>query len=166
MLALMPELDVRVVHLVRDARAVAHSWRRLKPAPDRLDHPYMRQLTPARVALLWATSNLGAELFCRRAPGRYLRVRYEDFIARPRDCIDRISRMTTGKPAALPWVGEHALEIRATHSVSGNPARLATGRVELTLDAEWKTAMPPTDRRLTTALTWPLLLRYGYLRGS
>ena len=92
MLGLLPEFDLRVVHLVRDARAVAFSWKRLKAAPDRLGHPFMRQRTPAQTAVLWATGNLGAELLCRRAPDRYLRLRYEDFIARPQDSLDRITR--------------------------------------------------------------------------
>jgi hypothetical protein len=62
--------------------------------------------------------------------------------------------------------GDRVLDLRAIHSVSGNPDRLATGPVELRPDAEWETAMRPADRRLMTALSWPLLLRYGYLRGG
>jgi hypothetical protein len=166
MLGLLPELDLHIVHLVRDARAVARSWQRLKPAPDRFDQPYLSQHTPLKAAVLWATSNLGAELLCRRPPDRYLRLRYEDFVARPRESVDRLSRMVTGRPADLPWVGDRVLDLGATHSVTGNPGRLATGPVELRLDAEWETGMRRAERRLLTALTWPLLLRYGYLGAA
>jgi hypothetical protein len=151
------------VHLVRDARAVAYSWKRLKPTPDRLDRSHLRQLKPVNAAIRWVTSNLGAELLCRRAPDRYLRLRYEDFVTYPRESVDRIFRMVTRRPPDLPWIGERVLELRATHSVAGNPDRLGTGPVELRLDARWASVMRPEDRRLVTALTWPLLLRYGYL---
>jgi hypothetical protein len=165
MLGLVPELDLDVLHLVRDARAVAHSWNRRKPAPDRPDRPDLRQRTPVNAAVHWATSNLATELLGRRAPDHYLRLRYEDFVTRPRESVDRIARMVTRRPLDLPWIDDRTLDLRATHSVAGNPDRVATGPVELRLDARWTTGMRPADRRLVTALTWPLLLRYGYLPG-
>ena len=51
------------------------------------------------------------------------------------------------------------------HSIAGNPDRLRAGPVEVRLDDGWKREMMPVDRRLVTALTWPLLSRYGYLGG-
>jgi hypothetical protein len=57
-LDLLPGLDVRVVHLVRDARAVAHSWARLKAAPDRATQ-YMAQRAPLRSAVNWNITNVG-----------------------------------------------------------------------------------------------------------
>jgi hypothetical protein len=61
MLSLSPGLDVRVVHLVRDARAVANSWLRWKPAPDRIK-PFVDRRTPARssINLLVRDGYLGA----------------------------------------------------------------------------------------------------------
>jgi hypothetical protein len=44
----------------------------------------------------------------------------------------------------------------------GNPMRLETGHVQLRLDEAWRTDMRVMDRATVTALTWPLLLRYGY----
>ena len=59
--------------------------------------------------------------------------------------------------------GERTIDLRPTHSISGNPDRLRTGPVEIRLDDEWRTGMSRADHRFVTALTWPLLLRYGYL---
>ena len=174
-LDLLPGLDVRIVHLVRDARAVAHSRRQPKPVPDR-GGLYMEQRAPFWSALSWNVSNAGAELFCR-APGRYVRLRYEDLAEHPRDAVERILRLvslprSSQAPAAragargsldLPFVDERTVELGPTHSLKGNPDRLKTGPVEVKLDARWKTEMTLADRRLVTALTWPLLARYGYL---
>lgn len=162
-LALMPEHDVRVVHLVRDARAVAYSWMRLKPAADRFDAPHMAQRGRFQAAANWSIANLGAELFLRRGAARYIRLRYEDVVARPRESIERIVAMTSRAPAAPPLLDDRTLMLGATHSVWGNPDRLRTGRVELREDDQWRTDMRAPDRRLVTGLTWPLLARYGYL---
>ena len=44
--------------------------------------------------------------------------------------------------------------------------RFTTGRVPIRYDAAWHTAMRPGNKRTVTALTLPLLMRYGYLRGA
>jgi hypothetical protein len=90
----------------------------------------------------------------------------KDLIARPREWLDRILRMVAGRPVELPLIDERTIDLRPSHSVKGNPDRLRTGPVELRLDDEWKTRMGPADRRVVTTLTWPLLMRYGYLTGS
>ena len=166
MLSLLPGLDVRVVHLVRDARAVANSWLRWKPAPDRIA-TYMVRRTPVQGSINWIISNVGGELVFRWR-GPYLRLRYEDIAARPREAVERIVRLATGSAGAsatLPFVGERTVVLAPTHSIKGNPDRLQTGPVEIRLDDRWKSELPPRTRRLVTALTWPLLVRDGYLGG-
>jgi hypothetical protein len=161
LLGLDPALDVRVVHLVRDSRGVAHSWVRLKAGPGRRADVESR---PTRtVARFWILNNLGAELFCRPFPQRYRRLHYEELVRRPRESLGRIVELAGEGPRALPLTDERTLRLGATHSVKGSPVRLQQGAVALRLDDEWRRAMPRADRRLTTALTWPLLLRYGYL---
>ena len=165
MLSLLPALDVYVVHLVRDARAVAHAWKRWKPAPDRSSAPYMRRRGLLRSAAAWSVSNVGTELFCS-APERYLRVRYEDFAERPRESVERILRLVIDRSAALPFVGERTVDLEPTHSIKGNPDRLIQiGPIEVKLDDRWQAEMAARDRRLVTALTWPLLARYGSARS-
>ena len=162
MLSLLPNLDVHIVHLVRDARAVAYSWIRRKPVPDNPDQAHMNNRRPGRSAINWLISNAGAEILGRRAPDKYLRLRYEDFVDRPRDLLGRILALVSETPSALPFSGDRTLVLSPTHSVKGNPDRFRTGPTELRIDDEWKRAMRPRDRRLVTSLTWPLLLRYGY----
>lgn len=166
MLSLMPGLDLRVVHLVRDPRAVAHSWNRFKSAPDRFDASFMSRRGRGHAAAFWMASNLGAELLFRRRPDCYLRLRYEDLVARPRESIDRILRLATNRAVEAPFADARTVMLGATHSIAGNPDRLQTGRVELRGDEGWKAAMPAADRRFVTALTWPFLVRYRYLEAG
>ena len=178
MLNLFPGFDLRVVHLVRDPRAVAYSWKRVKPARDR-SAGSMKQLDRGEATLFWILNNLGAELLCRHAPDRYLRLRYEDFVLRPRESVERILRLVgeprcsrsseggdgVGGSLVPPFIGDHTVDLHATHSVWGNPDRFRTGVVELAPDEEWMRAMPAADRRFVTAVAWPFLVRYGYPAG-
>jgi hypothetical protein len=45
--------------------------------------------------------------------------------------------------------------------VDGNPVRFAR-ELTLSVDDEWQRRLSNRDRRTMSALTWPLLRRYGY----
>lgn len=157
----LPDLDLRVLHVVRDARGVAHSWGRTVARPEAGGEP-MPRFSPARSTALWLSGNLTtAGLVWRGVP--LTRVRYEDLVADP------VGAVTTawadldlpGEPA-LPMLDDHRIELGPCHSVAGNPMRFRTGPTELRADEEWRTAMPAHDRRVVEALAWPLLRHYGY----
>lgn len=160
-LEMVDGLDVRVVHLVRDPRAVAHSWLRRKALPDR-DPPEELFRRPADSSLRWNAWNVAAELYWRRDPRRCYLLRYEDFVDRPRTSVRAILEWIGEGGAELPFVSEHAVELGVTHTVSGNPMRLSSGRTEVAPDDEWRVRMGARDRALVSALTFPLLWRYGY----
>jgi hypothetical protein len=111
--------------------------------------------------------NLATELLVARAAGPHLRLRYEDFVARPAEALARAAALAGVPEGRLPLTEPGALELGPSHSPSGNPARFQLGRVPLVLDDEWRTAMGALERGVVGALTWPLLRRYGYpLRGG
>lgn len=157
-----PGLDVYVVHLTRDARAVAYSWQRRKVQPNP-DRPWeMRRSHPLRTAMFWNMFNVTAERFFRSRPERYLLLRYEDFIARPRDTVEQIVRMLGEPTDALPFVSQHEVVMGPQHSVFGNPDRFKLGTVALHPDMEWQTSMKRGSRAWVNLASWPLLWRYGY----
>jgi hypothetical protein len=152
-LASATDLDVRVAHLVRDPRATAFSW--LRKHPRR-----MREV--ALNALAWNAWNTAAEALWRRNSGRYLRLRYEDFAARPREAVEGILCLLGEGGRKVSFEGDAAVTLGVDHSVSGNDNRFETGTISLRLDEEWRRGLSAVDRRLVTALTFPLLRRYGY----
>ena len=159
----VPGIDVSYVHLVRDPRATAYSWARAKPLPER-DGGMMQRQGAAKSAALWTLWNAAAEGLWAGDRERYLRVRYEDVIARPRPALARMLALV-GEPAdGLPFVTEHEVQLGTTHGVAGNPSRFTTGVVALRADTEWRERMRARDRATVAAVSWPLLLRHGYLR--
>jgi Sulfotransferase family len=161
-LAATPGIDLRVVHLIRDPRGAAHSWASKKEIGDGAARVHMEQIGPAKSAVLWDVWNLAGGMLFKGGPERYLRLRYEDFVADPSSSVRRILAMVGMEDATLPFVSVNEARTSPNHSVAGNPDRLRHGQITLRSDDRWRTAMTPRDRRLVSALTVPLLLRYGY----
>jgi hypothetical protein len=161
-LGMTPGIDLYVVHLIRDPRAVAYSWLRKKPQPDtdRLD--YMQGLGTLKSSVLWDAWNASSEALWSGSSGRYMRLGYEDFVEEPRRAIKDILGMLHEDTHRLPFVGERDAELGISHTVSGNPNRFQTGSVRLRPDDEWASRMRLRDKSLVTLLTLPLLARYGY----
>jgi hypothetical protein len=159
----MPESDVRIVHLVRDSRAVAYSWTRKRRMPSPIGaQTFMPRFKPASTALSWLVSNSAFHLL-RAGRCRYVRTRYESFVDDPQRVLGALSDFA-GAQLLLPpeqLVGRK-VELGGHHIFSGNPMRASTGWVDIDLDDEWRRSLPTSQRLAVTALTWPLLGLYGY----
>jgi hypothetical protein len=155
----VPDLDVRIVHLVRDPRGAAYSWSRMKAQPD--GDNGMQRMSVLKSSTLWLAWNASAPLLFRD-PTRYSLVRYEDLVAHPRDVVDRILAFAGHTGGGAPFVGERTVALERSHTVAGNPNRLVAGKVELREDQAWTTAMGRPRQALVTALTTPLLGRFDY----
>jgi len=157
-----PGLDVDVVHLVRDSRAVAHSWGRVRVKPEvHWERRYMPRYGPARSAFEWDVMNLAAPAL-KLPPGSYLRLRYEDLATDPSRSVSRVLSAVGEPSRPLDFLQNGTARLRPDHTISGNPMRFETGPVQIAPDEAWRTTMSRADVRLVTALTWPLLRRYGY----
>jgi hypothetical protein len=161
-MGMVPRVDFYALHLIRDPRAAAYSWSKKKYQPDTDTKEYMVRFSPTKSSALWDSWNASAEALWRRTPERYLRLRYEDFVADPSQSFEKILRLVREPDAEPPLVGEREVKLGVSHTVSGNPNRFETGAVELRNDREWISTMSPRDRALVTALTLPLLKHYGY----
>ena len=159
-LAACAEIDLYVVHLVRDGRGVA--WSLMKPYKKNAAQGLQKEIIPKSVvytALRWVFVNVVSELLCRRVGSRKtIRVRYEDLIRNPNIALARVADM----------VGLHfnetvgSEEFHPRHQVAGNRLRLQRS-ITLVPDVAWRDQLPVGKRRLLTVLCGPMLRRYGYL---
>lgn len=159
-------LDLRLVHLVRDARGVAFSWAKAgveRPhgdGPRAIMHSFRTEDTAARWTVLQA--EIGA---ARRAVVQSTRVRYEDLVTDPAAELMRalgelhlpIDR------AGLANVHGHCVDLPVSHGLSGNPSRFTSGMQTLRLDEQWRHDMSAWGRVSTTAIALLPLRRFGYL---
>jgi len=155
-----PELDLRVLHLVRSSYAVCYSWSKHVARADAQQQ--MLRYPIARSAVQWTLVNVAFELLARRGVPT-LPLRYEEFVAQPAGELRRIFAFL-GQPAGieLPFVHGHAVDLTRDHSVWGNPIRVRVGWETLSADDAWRAALAPRAHRVITALTAPGLRRYGY----
>jgi hypothetical protein len=165
-----PGLELRVVHVVRDSRAVAYSWGRVVVRPDASTPTRMATYSAASAAVRWNVQNSALQLLAQLGTPT-LRVRYEDLMRDPAGSLQEIAAFA-GLPGERGPAFLHAdrpglwsADLGATHTASGNPMRFRTGRISIRADDKWRGAMSARKRRAVTTLTLPLLRQYGYLGG-
>jgi hypothetical protein len=164
LLSLLPFADLRVVHLVRDSRAVAHSWQRTKKSPAVVGGRLMPRMSPAKASRRWSLQNYSYTFLSDFAC--LSRLRYEDFVDDPTFYLAAtLNRVGFDDEAGNlhDVVRGREISLSVDHTVSGNPSRFRTGKIGLQPDEEWKVKMRGADKNVVTALTAPLLLKYGYL---
>jgi hypothetical protein len=153
LLRLLPDVDPHLLHVVRDPRAVAYSWsNRSADAPGQL----------ATAGEWLAFSGIGEAVKWRLGPGRSLLVRHEDFVRSPGPAVERILRFAGEAETAIPVAGQRSVEFTENHTVAGHWSRFNRGPTDIRLATDWRSKQRPADRRLVTAVTFPLLPRYGY----
>jgi hypothetical protein len=154
-------LDLRLVHLVRDSRAVAYSWTRTKRLLEVADEErYMPVLPAWRSAAFWNLENVALELV-RSAATRAAVLRYDELTTQPAEAL-RLTLNRLDLPGDTEALAVGRLPVQPNHTVAGNPVRLGRDEISIRADLEWKDRLPRGARRTVTALTWPLLLRYGF----
>jgi SAM-dependent methyltransferase len=159
----IPGFDVRMIHLIRDSRPVAFSWSRIRPRPEVVwERRDMPRFPVIRTAMAWNLANVAAEA-TSRAGFPYVRVRYEDLVRAPREELRRILETLDLGAADLDFLEDGKATLEPAHTVAGNPLRFETGVLQIRPDEEWRGRMPAADRVVVSALTFPLLGRYGYL---
>lgn len=155
-LARSGQVDLRVVHLVRDPRAVAHSWQRQRPRAYG-QAGSLKKVGVVRSTLEWSVRNVAAEQARRVAP--YLRVRYEDLVGDPAAVLTTIADLAR-EPASLGFLDGRTATLGPSHAFAGNPMLGERGTISIRQDDEWRRAMPRTRRALVLGLSWPVHLRY------
>ncbi len=155
--ALLPYLEgvtPLFVHLVRDPRAVAESWREPKQ--------YVYSMSATKSTAYWRGFNLATEAITRRYPKQSILLRYEDFLADPREAIGALLTIS-GEPEEANPVHGRAIDLGVNHTVTGNPDRFNSGPTVLReTDSRWVTGLPRRARLAVAMLAWPMFRRYGY----
>jgi hypothetical protein len=157
----MPGIQPAFAHIVRDPRGMAYSILKLRESGEPPPGSHWRH--SAYAALSWSMGNLAATAVRRAAgTGRSALVRYEDFLARPRETVDALAALS-GRPARLAAPAEPGtVHLDPVHTVGGNNNRFRTGTVQLREDTAWRSRLHPLDRAAVTAVSAPLMARYGY----
>ena len=163
-LALVPEIDLRVIHVVRDGRGVAWSLAKAYAARRKIGSAAGNQ-TEVRIpdGLRWTMVNLGTEYLSRKlGPEKVMRLRYEDFVSNPADVMRKIGtfvELDFGETGERLQRGE---AVRPGHQIAGNRLRM-NASISLARDESWRSMMPLGQQAVFRRLGGWMLRRYGYL---
>ena len=162
-----PALDVKVIRLIRDGRAVALTYTDPARFADARD-PRLRgggaggdrageRLSLASAVREWRRSHEAAETILRALPpSRWIEVRYEDLCRAPADALARVFSFMGVDPSATD------LDFRRReHHVVGNGMRLDTSS-EIRLDERWRAALTADDLAAFEKGAGALNRRLGY----
>jgi hypothetical protein len=162
LIRLVPSLDLRVVHLVRDSRGVAHSrGKRVRRPEVPGREALMHRASHWKAGVEWLAFN-GLFHVLRLVRTRTVLVRYEDMVRNPREIVGRIVEAEPALEDPLDFIKGTHVTLGVDHTVSGNPMRFEHGGLDLRADDSWRRSMAPGGRWLTTLITWPLLVAYRY----
>ena len=160
----LPDVDVRVLHLIRDGRAVAFSWerkRRLARAGEPQGSGMRRHRFAAADFAIWHLQNFSIDRLARRF-NHATRIRYEALATAPatalRDALERLEVDLAGEATASEGLG-----VASGHAVGGNDrVRFAGAGTTVAVDEAWKTELRGLRLRLWTVLAAPGLRHFGY----
>jgi hypothetical protein len=148
----IPGLDVKIIHLIRDGRAMALSSL-VSHGPKRPT----RQGTLAAGAHEWVRSNKAAECLLNTAPkSQWIRVHYEDLCRQPEATLLKLSQFLGMECDNI------SLDFRSSRlHVLGNEMRLKQTS-GIRLDERWRTQLSAEDLQTLDRVLGKLNRKYGY----
>jgi hypothetical protein len=164
LLSIIPDISLHVIQLVRDSRAVAYSWQRIKNLPE--DRGAMVRIGPLQSAMDWNFRHLlvGMLKHANRVRSHII-VKYENFAGNPKEVLSSVLGCTqwAGNPDAIFASTNRVIRKVITHTIEGNPMKFQSGDIVLKPDDEWRRAMKWSDVAVVSAASAPYLMRFGYL---
>lgn len=143
--------DVYLVHLVRDCRGVAYSYRRKKVRPElskQGKRVTMATQSAFKSSKYWLLNNLMCMQAGKSMPDdRYLRVSYSDLVSSPKSTMEKIAKFSCLEAMDLEFFEtETTVNLSAEmHSVMGNPNRFQSGPITISNDTEWREKLSVMD---------------------
>jgi hypothetical protein len=163
LLELIPSVEVYILHLIRDPRAVAHSWMTPTLTADPNIPSSMPVMNPYKCSSNWNRRNLMIELMIRKIPSKYLRIRYEDFTDQPRQTLEKVILFTVETSSKFLFSSDTSFYRSTNHLISGNPCRFDINQfIEIKEDVRWKKRMSRWNKVIVSVLTFPLRFYYKY----
>ncbi len=164
-LARVTDIDLYVIHLVRDGRAVA--WSLLQRYDRDVKAGLQKAIRPkstVRTSLRWAIINAATEWLCRRlGPDRSTRVCYENVTTEPAATLQSLGVSIGIDLDRTGTALERCEPIRPGHQMAGNRLRMK-GETRLIQDSSWRIRMPAGKQATVSWLCGWMLQRYGYSR--
>jgi hypothetical protein len=157
------DIDIHVIHLVRDVRAVM--WSVIGRGLNRnLDNNRIKTvfLPGVRALIGWLAANYFAHSLKRVLPNnRYLIIRYEDLVTHTDEVLAEISKFLSIDLYLAAKNLQNGKMISRSHQLAGNRMKKLKS-IHLRPDFEWKKSLLNRHKILASVFASNELKRYGY----
>ena len=164
-LAMVPSIDLRLIHLVRDGRGVAWSGRKAFQKDEQSG--IMANIKPRpiwRTAIEWSAVNLLSGWGRHQVDsGKSVLIRYEDLMSNPVGTLNKVGRVMGCDLSGVASAVSRGEAMEIGHTIAGNRLR-TQGPVRMRHDTEWINRLSAKDRRIFWTLAGWLMRRYEYTR--
>lgn len=156
----IPGIDLSLIHLVRDSRAVVYSWQRKKIRPEIYwKETYMPRTGVLKSCYELLLSTLLIKLLSQRVKN-HLVLKYEDFSTFPEEEVRNIMKWIGISREPKFFSEKRRVYLGVDHTVSGNPVRFSHGPIDIISDVAWRSGMSFFEKLIVSGFTFPFLIRY------
>ncbi len=159
-----PNIQLYVIHLVRDARAVTYSSMKKRIRPEIKNKiEYMPTYPAYMSALAWKFVNIVTEKLEKNVY-KYTRLKYEDMFHDINSTLNRLYDFLELNEMSNDFIISNSLvKLHSNHTTSGNPMRFKEGSIELKTDNAWKNNLSAYNKKTVELFCNKELKKYGYL---
>lgn len=156
------DLELHVIHLVRDVRGVVYSLNKAwEPDPKAGIVAPLAAMRPSVVARRWAETNFSSNRVRHRLGERTMLVRYEDLVGAPEATLERIGGFTGLNLSDVATKVRHGEQFQPGHQIAGNRLRMKS-TIRLNPDVRWQHELSSLKKYWIWALAGGLAGLYGY----
>jgi phage anti-repressor protein len=157
-------IEVKLIHLVRDGRACLYS--NLRGSNRKMEKGIDAKIpwVGFRTVISWALANISAHLFkWRFGKDNYFRLKYEDFIDDPVNKLKEMEKyLDIDFYRQIEMIKQNEA-IPLSHQIAGNRLRNKQNlRLSSRYKEMWREKLPLQYKMLFWIFDWPFVLMYGY----
>lgn len=159
-------IDLCIVHITRDPRAVAYSWWNRPLHENKINKSIktrsietIRFENPIRSSIIWLLWNYIISRYSEDE--NYIHVKYEDLCDNPEKEVKKILNNFDIKKN-INWHDGNTINLGKHHSVRGNPNQKEIGNVELKKRDSWKKNINPIIKYCVNMITSPVMSKFNY----
>lgn len=158
----IPQISLKIIHLVRDGRAVSYSWskRKKKEIANIYIDNYMPNRSALRSMLTWTFENYYTLRLTSDLPRTLLK--YEVFVDGPKTALGAALNSIGFSSIDLNFLNNKCAKLNYTHSIGGNPIRFNKHNLDISADLEWELKLSPFYKKFLGLIGFPLLSHFGY----
>lgn len=162
----MSNIDLYMIHIIRDCRAVTYSWQKKQISRPEIHwkKEYMPVYRPIQNIKYWNLENT-LMLMAKYFNKNYTLLKYEELVCDPQNALSEILTNLGEQMPSNDFLNNSRIDLGLNHTVAGNPMRFQRGIIDIRPDVEWQEKLDKRQRLLVNVLCWPLLLRYGYFHA-